>query len=249
MRQSTPTPPEWDTSGLVSVAHAPDLGVLSARLLASSTSRPGVVMRIPRPSRRVRIARRLGVSPMSPSSPWVLRPVWRTLMGWSTRIPVGYGRGGSSGRQLEPGLGVRGRSTAAGPGGGAALGGASAAPPPISRFWVPAPIAPAESREHNQRRVEAGRCSRILALIATLSHPDREIVQLRVVGGMSIPDIVTALGVTPAAVRQALSALQPAATADGTPPATRQRVVLLPHARAGPTNSRAGNHRAGGPPA
>jgi hypothetical protein len=71
MRQSTPTPPEWDTSGLVSVAHAPDLGVLSARLLASSTSRPGVVMRIPRPSRRVRIARRLGVSPMSPSSPCV----------------------------------------------------------------------------------------------------------------------------------------------------------------------------------
>jgi sigma-70-like protein len=219
MRQSTPTPPEWDASGLVSVAHAPDPGVLSARLLAPSTSRPGVFMRISRPSRRVRIARRVGVPPMPPSSPWMLRPVWRTLVGWSTRIPVGYGRAGSSGRQPEPGLGVRERSTAA------------------------------ESCEHNQRRVEAGRCSRILALIATLSNPDREIVLLRVMSGMSIPDIVTALGVTPDAVRQAMSPLQPAVTADGTPPATRQRMVLLPHVRAGPTNSRAGNHRTGGPPA
>jgi sigma-70-like protein len=146
-------------------------------------------------------------------------------------------------------VGVRERSTAAGPGEAAAPGGASAAPPPISRFWVSAPIAPAESREDAQRRVEAGRCSRILALIATLPHPDREIVLLRVVGGMSIPDIVTALKVTTAAVGQALSALQPAVTADGTPSATRQRVVLLPHARAGPANSRAGDHRPGGLPA
>ncbi|MCA1695010.1 MAG: sigma-70 region 4 domain-containing protein [Actinobacteria bacterium] len=73
--------------------------------------------------------------------------------------------------------------------------------------------------------------------MATLSNPDREIVLLRVVGGVSIPDIVTALGVTPAAIGQALSALQPAATADGAPPATRQRVVLLPHARAEPTKT------------
>src|SRR5947209_570211 len=38
---------------------------------------------------------------------------------------------GSNGRRLVPGAGVRGRSTAAGPGGGAAPGGeASVAPPP-----------------------------------------------------------------------------------------------------------------------
>jgi hypothetical protein len=44
---------------------------------------------------------------------------------WATAAP------GSNGRRLEPGAGVRGRSTAAGPGGGAAPGGeASVAPPP-----------------------------------------------------------------------------------------------------------------------
>ena len=73
---------------------------------------------------------------------------------------------------------------------------------------------------------------------------------LRVVAGVSIPDIVAALGVTPAAIcraqHQALSALQPAATAHGPPPATRQRVVLLPHARTEPTNTRRGNRRRGG---
>ena len=45
---------------------------------------------------------------------------------WATAAP------GSNGRRLEPGAGVRGRSTAAGPGGGAAPGGeASVAPPPL----------------------------------------------------------------------------------------------------------------------
>jgi hypothetical protein len=202
-------------------------------------------MYISRPSRRVRIARRTGVPAMSPSPPGV----WRALVGWSTRIPVGCGLVGSNGRQPEPGVGVRGRTTAAGPGGAAALGGALVAPPPSSPPGAPAPITSIESREHSQRRVEAERCSRILALISTLSDPDREIVLLRVMGGVSIPDIVTTLGVTPVAVGQALSALQPAATADSTPPATRQRVVLLPHTRAGPTYSQAGNRRTGGSPA
>jgi hypothetical protein len=58
------------------------------------------------------------------------------------------------------------------------------------------------------------------------------------VAGVSIPDIVAALGVTPAAVRlaqdQALSALQPAATANGPPPATRGQVVLLPTPESSP---------------
>jgi hypothetical protein len=57
----------------------------------------------------------------------------------------------------------------------------------------------------------------------------------------------SALGVTPAAIhraQQALSALQSAATAHGLP-ATRRRVVLLPHARTEPTDTRANNRRAG----
>jgi hypothetical protein len=101
----------------------------------------------------------------------------------------------------------------------------------------------------SQRRVEARHCARLPALIATLSSPDREIVLLRVVAGISIPNIVAALGVTPAAVRlaqhQALGALQPAATANGPPPATRQQVVLLPHARNKPTDTPPDNRRAG----
>jgi hypothetical protein len=69
------------------------------------------------------------------------------------------------------------------------------------------------------------------------------------VAGVSIPDIVAALDVTPTAIcaaeHQALSALQPAAIAHGPPPATRQRVVLLPHARTEPTNTRPDNRRRG----
>ncbi|HEY6425430.1 MAG TPA: sigma factor-like helix-turn-helix DNA-binding protein [Pseudonocardiaceae bacterium] len=95
----------------------------------------------------------------------------------------------------------------------------------------------AANTEPRERRVDAGHCARLPALIATLSSPDREIVLLRVVAGVSIPDVVAALGVSPAAVRLAqhrfLNALQPAATANGPPPARRERVVLLPHAARG----------------
>jgi hypothetical protein len=81
-----------------------------------------------------------------------------------------------------------------------------------------------------------------------LLSPDREIVLLRIVAGVSIPNIVGALGVTPTAIRlaeqQALSALQPAATANGPPPVTRQRVVL-PHARIEPTDTGPTNRRTG----
>jgi Sigma-70, region 4 len=141
-------------------------------------------------------------------------------------------------------------STAAGPGGGAARGGGtSVVPPPILSPAEPARAPAAGFRVPSQRRVEARHCARLPALIATLSSPDREIVLLRVVAGVAIPDIVAALGVTPAAVRlahsQALSALQPAATAYGPPPVTRVRVVLLPHARNKPTDTPPGNRRAG----
>jgi sigma-70-like protein len=114
------------------------------------------------------------------------------------------------------------------------------------------PVAPvtADSGEHSELGVDVGHCARLLALIATLSSPDREIVLLRMVAGVSIPDIVAALGVTPGVVcrvqRQALSALQPAAIAHGRLPAARQRVVLLPHARTELADIRPDNRRIGG---
>jgi hypothetical protein len=105
--------------------------------------------------------------------------------------------------------------------------------------------APTDFPEHSQRKADAGHCARLPALIATLSSPDREIVLLRVVAGVFVPDIVAALGVAPAAVHlaqyQALNALQPAATANGPPPAARVRVVLLPHARTDPADTRPNN--------
>lgn len=172
------------------------------------------------------------------------------LVGWSTQTPVGYGPTGSSGRQPKLGTGVRGTSTAAGPSGGAALGeGASVAPPPTLAPVEPAPPAASDSGECRPRRVDARHCARLPALIAELTSPDREIILLRIVAGLSITDVVAALGVTPAAIRlaqqQALSALQPTATANGPPPAARQRVVLLPHARTELIGNRPNNRRTG----
>jgi hypothetical protein len=142
-------------------------------------------------------------------------------------------------------------TTTTGPAGGTALGGeASVAPPPIFCPVEPEPATTPDSGEHCELPVDAGYGARLPALIATLSSPEREIVLLRVVAGESIPDIVAALGVTPAAIcraqHQALIALQPAATAHGAPPAARQRVVLLPHARTVSPNTRPGNRRPGG---
>jgi DNA-directed RNA polymerase specialized sigma24 family protein len=95
------------------------------------------------------------------------------------------------------------------------------APPPIHAPPEPSLADTTESREHSERRADAAHCARLPALIAALSSPDREIVLLRVVAGLSIPDVVAALGVTPAAVRltqqEALDALQPAATANAPP--------------------------------
>ncbi len=142
------------------------------------------------------VARRVGVPLMSPSWLKALRPAWRGLVGWSARASRSYGPTGSSGRQPEPRVRVRGMSTAAGPGGGAALEGASVAPPPLFSPVEPAPTAPPDSPEHSQRPADAG----------------------------------------PGA--------QPA---NGPLPATRQRVVLLQHARPKPTDTRPNNRRADGP--
>jgi Sigma-70, region 4 len=152
---------------------------------------------------------------------------------------VGHGLTEFSDRQLHPEAGVRGMSAAAGLSGGAALGGGAAvAPPPAFP-----PPAPPDSREYSQRPVDAGQCARLRALSATLPTPDREIILLWAVAGVSTPDIAATLDITPTAVcraqRQALSALPPT-TANGTSPATRQRVVLLPHVRHHPNNRRAG---------
>jgi hypothetical protein len=120
-------------------------------------------------------------------------------------------------------------------------------PSPILPPLESVPAATTHCPPPSRRRVDARHCARLPALIASLSSPDREIVLLRVVAGVSIPGIVAALGVTPAAIRlaedQALSALQPTATAHGPPPATRVRVVLLPHAEA--TDTRAHHRRTG----
>jgi hypothetical protein len=121
------------------------------------------------------------------------------------------------------------------------------APPPIFPSVEPEPATTTGSGKHRERALDAGRSARLLALIATLSSPDREIVLLRVVAGVSIPDIVAALGVTPTAIRlaehQALGALQPAATANGPPSVTRVQVVLLPRTRPEPTDTRPVNRR------
>jgi hypothetical protein len=123
------------------------------------------------------------------------------------------------------------------------LGASSPILPPLESV----PAATTHGPPPGRRRVDARHCARLPALIASLSSPDREIVLLRVVAGVSVPGIVAALGVTPAAIHlaedQALSALQPTATAHGPPPATRVRVVLLPHAEA--TDTRAHHRRTG----
>jgi hypothetical protein len=179
-----------------------------------------------------------GAPLMSPSWLRAFRPAWRALAGWPAQTPVGHGPTGSSGRQPEPGVGVQGMSAAAGPGGGAALGGLSVAPPPA---FLP-PATTTDSREHSKRPVDAVQCARLRALTATLPSPDREIVMLWL-AGVSIPDIAAALKVTPAAIRltqhQVLRTLPPAATE----PAARQRVVLLPHARTKPTDTRPDKRR------
>lgn len=107
----------------------------------------------------------------------------------------------------------------------------SVASPPLF-----SPVEPTAAQTTDSRELSAGHSARLAALCG----PDREIVLSRVVAGVSIPDIVAILGVTPGVVglaqHQALGALRPAATASGPPPA-RKRVVLLPHARTEPTTT------------
>jgi hypothetical protein len=171
-------------SQLVFVAHALDPGVTGARRFASGAGRPGVFMCRVRVSRSSGVAHRgAGIFPTPPCCRRVLCSAWPVVVGWSTRLLVSYCLAGSSARRLEPRAGVWGRSTAAGPSDGAALKGASVAPP---LGFSSAEMAAAASTDSGERRVDAGHCA---APMATLTSPDREIVLLRVVAGVSIPDI------------------------------------------------------------
>jgi hypothetical protein len=96
---------------------------------------------------------------MSPHWLRGLPGAWWALVGGSARFPWGYGLRGSGGRRdPEPGVRVRGRNSAAGPGVGATCCEASVAPAPLfppaeSVFPLaePAPAASVESREHSQQ--------------------------------------------------------------------------------------------------
>lgn len=83
----------------------------------------------------------------------LMRPRWlrvlpSVLVGWSERLPVGYGLTGSGGR---PGTQGSGRNIVAGPGGGAAPGAVWVAPPPLPMPVEPTPVVSTQSREHSQR--------------------------------------------------------------------------------------------------
>jgi hypothetical protein len=158
----------------------------------------------------------------------VLHLMWWALGDWFAHTPVDYGP--ADGRRPEP------RATGS-------RGGAAVPLPPVE----PAPPATTDFCEVNERLADARYGAQ---LFATLPSPDREIIMLRTVAGVSIPDIAATLGVTPTAIHhaqlQSLSALRPAATAHGPPPATRKRVVLLPHAQTEPTDTRPNNRRTEG---
>jgi hypothetical protein len=159
-------------------------------------------MRIPGPSRRLRLRVARVFSPMSPSQPPAFHPVWWVLVGWSTRTAVGHG-------------------------------------PTVQQ---PA----AETRSEGSGNEYSGRRFR------RWRHPwvggiGGAIADLPASRAGARADIVAALGVARPPVRlaqhQALSALHPAATAHGPAPATRVRVVLLPHTRTEPPDIQANNRR------
>jgi hypothetical protein len=159
-------------------------------------------MRIPAPSRRLRLhlarVSLLDVTKPAPS----LRPAWWALVGWPTRTAVGHGptlqqpaaetRSGGSGNKDSGRRSRRWRHSWVG-----GIGGAT-------------PYLPASRAEARA-------------------------------------DIVLARGITRPPVslaqHQALSARQPVVTAHGPAPATRVRLVLLPHTRAEPTDTRTHNRR------
>jgi hypothetical protein len=223
-------------------------GVRARRLAAEHLPILGVVMRVPVPARGPTVAPRAGVPP-SPGWPRLFYPACWVLTDGPAPTPVVPGLTGPSDRQLGPGMQARDKRTADGLGGGDTRGWeASAAPPPTFVPVGPVSAATANSCGHPER-VEGEYGARFPALIATLASLERKSVLLRIVGAVSIPHIEAVLGLTPPATRpaaqQTLSALPPSATAPDPPPRTRVPVVLLPHARTEPTDTRPTTHRAG----
>jgi hypothetical protein len=228
---------------LASVARAQDPASGEFGDLRRAPDVPGVVMRVPRPSRSFEIA----CPRISPSWPSALRPAWWIAVVWSARTPVSYGSTGSSGQQPDSGAGVRGRHTAAGPGGGAGVVGVASAP--VFSAVEPMAAHTTDSAELSKRRIDTGHNARPPALITALPGPDREIVESRTVAGVSIPDIVAILGLTPGvfglAQHQALGALRPTATAHGPhQPASGWCCCHTP--RPSPLTPRPHHHRAEG---
>lgn len=153
---------------------------------------------------------------------------------------MAHGPTGPSDRQPHPRMEGLERKTAPGPSGGVCEWEASA--PPITTA----------SGGRTEAASEAGHCvhcARFPALIATLASLERKSVLLRVVGGLSIPDIEAVRGLTPTArypdEHQTFSTQPPSATAPDPPPLTRVPVVLLPHTRIEPTDTRTTTYRAG----
>jgi hypothetical protein len=197
-------------------------------------------MRTCRPARGPTVASCAGVTP-SPRWPRLLHPQWWTLEGRPAQTPVAYDPTGPGNQQPGPGMQARDRRTAAGPGGGNALEwGASAPPPPPFPPVEPAPATTTDSGGHPEQTPEAGHWARFPVLIATLASLEHKSMLLRVMGGVSLPDINAAVRLTSTARRPAehhtLDVLRPSATAHDPPLATRVPVVLLPHTATEPTD-------------
>jgi hypothetical protein len=193
-------------------------------------------MRIPESSLSPEITRRADVPPIPPHWLRALRLTWQALTSWPAQTPVDHSPTESNDRQPQPDADIRGISATTSSHGGATLGGGASVAFPLP--------APPDSCDPSERPIDPDQCARLHTLSATLPTPDREIILLWAVAGVSTPDIAATLGITPAVVcraqSQALTALPPATTTHSPPPATRQRVVLLPHARKLPDNHRTG---------
>lgn len=117
---------------------------------------------------------------------------------------------------------------------------------PLSSERAGASARTAADQDERGRNVEAGPTGRLHELIAGLSSADRKTLLLHVLDGLSIQDIVSALGVTPTAVRLARHKARTGARSSrpDSRAATRARVVLLPgtprvehHSRRGMINA------------
>ena len=161
--------------------------------------------------------------------PWA----WWALVDWPARMPVGHSVTEPSDRQPRPGTQVRGRRAAARPVGGDAVErGASTTPPPVFCHSESVCAASASSGVGRERAPDAGYWARLPALIATLASLKRKSIMLPAVGAVAaVPHIEVALALP-------IAGRPPSATAPESAPVTRMPVVLLPHVRTEPPDTR-----------